>query len=797
MKRVLILGFYDRDNLGDETYKLAFGRIFPKKELIFKCIDDTEDIPVGISTVIIGGGDVINSYFMNRVERILKRYTGKVYAISVGIPYTDDLKYLNLFDHVFTRSSDEYIMASSSIGNKNVTKIDDIVTVLRAPHCSKQSNITKIGICLAQSMFYDNVFSSLLVNLITSALNSFYSWNSTTEFHLFSFNTHLASNKECDIVINKRIAPLLKGTVIQHPPLSTSEMLKELGSMTFNICSRYHSIIFSIMTCTKYIPLYCSSKIERLLKDLNFEEDYNCKMETDALFKPIQFDSNKLLYAMKRISSDPIKQYNIDLNQIKIIKSIVRRGKSKVILKQEKIISLEETLSTLESVLCKYFSLTKEEYSTLLHAHAPFHYTEEAKYFKLASLICYLITRNPSHPCVWGLSQNMKSDTFCLHEAIQYIYSEQKSILVYYPELNLTSKTYVSIDPYFSNNFSDYHRSGWGYVVGGLMNLDASYRLKDANIIVDTYVDRTFHWAFESLKVKELIPYKSPWCGFIHHTFDTQHSSYNCVQLFKNQIFLESLNYCKGLITLSVYLSNQIKKSLMELKKSIPVYTLYHPTEFIDSLFTIKRYLANKDKKLIGIGAWLRDPYALYEVRCDLNKVALKGKDMDQYIPPSDFLESLRNLCFLNKETTIPSICRGCISRGGVECNKFCEGLYNSIERNISSVSIISKVNNEEYDLLLSENIVFLYLIDCSAVNTVIECIVRHTPLIVNRHPALEEILGLNYPGFYSTLVEVPDLCKTKKIKQIHTYLKKLNKEQFRLSSFVTQFQSILSMICT
>jgi hypothetical protein len=106
---------------------------------------------------------------------------------------------------------------------------------------------------------------------------------------------------------------------------------------------------------------------------------------------------------------------------------------------------------------------------------------------------------------------------------------------------------------------------------------------------------------------------------------------------------------------------------------------------------------------------------------------------------------------------------------------------------------VIEKLSNEAYDDLLEQNIVFLDLIDCSAVNTVIECIVRHTPVIVRRHPALEEILGSDYPGFYTTLHEASSLIQSyMNIYEIHLYLIRLDKTRFTLSNFLESFQQIL-----
>ena len=48
------------------------------------------------------------------------------------------------------------------------------------------------------------------------------------------------------------------------------------------------------------------------------------------------------------------------------------------------------------------------------------------------------------------------------------------------------------------------------------------------------------------------------------------------------------------------------------------------------------------------------------------------------------------------------------------------------------SVRIMERVNDEEYDDLLSSSIVFLNIYDAPAITTVIECLGRNTPILVN-----------------------------------------------------------------
>ena len=73
------------------------------------------------------------------------------------------------------------------------------------------------------------------------------------------------------------------------------------------------------------------------------------------------------------------------------------------------------------------------------------------------------------------------------------------------------------------------------------------------------------------------------------------------------------------------------------------------------------------------------------------------------------------------------------------------ENLTNIME----NIDVLQNMDNQKYDELLCENIVFINLVDASTVNTIIECIIRNTPIIVNRHPAAVELLGQNYPLFF------------------------------------------------
>ena len=88
------------------------------------------------------------------------------------------------------------------------------------------------------------------------------------------------------------------------------------------------------------------------------------------------------------------------------------------------------------------------------------------------------------------------------------------------------------------------------------------------------------------------------------------------------------------------------------------------------------------------------------------------------------------------------------------------------------------------YDMMLSQNIVFVNLHDASANNTLIECIVRNTPIIINRIESVVEYLGEEYPLYYDNIMEVEHLLTLDNIIKAHEYLVAMNKRDLSFDNF-------------
>ncbi|HEY2722309.1 MAG TPA: hypothetical protein VGI82_11320, partial [Chitinophagaceae bacterium] len=216
---------------------------------------------------------------------------------------------------------------------------------------------------------------------------------------------------------------------------------------------------------------------------------------------------------------------------------------------------------------------------------------------------------------------------------------------------------------------------------------------------------------------KGTIPYKEPWIGFIHSTITLwpflQDEYLLLDDIIQSEAFYDSLDFCKGIFTLSDYLARYTRNKL---NHSVKIEMLKHPTEFTSVLFNFEKFL--KEKKVVHAGVWLRKVSSFYQLNAT-------GYRKIMLLTP-------RLLTYLETELNY----------------------YPNLRIDFPSVEILQRLSNNEYDHLLSESVVFLDLCDSSASNTVVECLARGTPLLVNKLQPVVEYLGEEYPFYYSTLEE-------------------------------------------
>ena len=304
------------------------------------------------------------------------------------------------------------------------------------------------------------------------------------------------------------------------------------------------------------------------------------------------------------------------------------------------------------------------------------------------------------------------------------------------------------------------HRCGWNYAIQALQPLH-----NPKGVLFDGFIESSFLWQSEQARK---VPYHQPWVGFIHYPpnmpkWFLYHDSPQ--SLFKREAWQESLQYCIGLFCLSDYQAQWISA-----KTRKPVSSLLHPTEIPAVQFDFNKFAANPQKKIVQLGWWLRQLNAIYQLpiakenRLNYQKVRL--------MPVSGSAAMRQILAIAQKEREIEEIS---FSKRYLE---------NTVEW--------SRLSDEAYDTLLSENIAFTMLHDTSANNAVTECIARATPLVINPLPAVVEYLGEDYPLYARSLNEAADkVMDLDRIQATHEYLKTCStRQKMSASDFRQQFQS-------
>lgn len=315
----------------------------------------------------------------------------------------------------------------------------------------------------------------------------------------------------------------------------------------------------------------------------------------------------------------------------------------------------------------------------------------------------------------------------------------------------VTRKVRLNFGDQIAQNYGN-HRSGWSYAVQGLKDFDDP----TAPVYCNTFIEKRFVWGGDEGDggAGPVAPHLEPWVGFIHVPpmvpgwFQFEQSN---EQIFSKQSWRRSEPHCRGLFVLTDYHRRYLQKLL---RPKFPISVLYHPTEFPEQTFDLARFEANGTKRLVQIGWWLRKLAAIQRLRVPGYVPTLLGR--------RDWTKSMITYA----ERRFHGLCEP----GGAD--------------------VIDFLGNDDYDALLTENLVFIDFYDTSANNAVIECIARATPIVVCRHPAVEEYLGPDYPLFYASYQEIPAMLADRgRIRAAHLHLQQPRvRERLTLEYFSNAF---------
>lgn len=306
---------------------------------------------------------------------------------------------------------------------------------------------------------------------------------------------------------------------------------------------------------------------------------------------------------------------------------------------------------------------------------------------------------------------------------------------LYWPGMYNTYKLYTTT---FSKGDARQHAGGWPDVIHNLEKAGVLHEHGNINLLDCT--EQYFVWDNNQ-------PMTSDWVGIIHITPNTPDylDIVNVNTLLTNRNYIASLPWCKGLIVMSEYLKSYIEPRV----NNIPVLFAKHPVD-LNSMppCNIDRIVNDPDTCIVQVGQQMRYMSTLYRVNTTRKKLWLSG-----------WKEASKMKTLLGNESTM---------------------LQEYIDPD--SVELKYVQNPDEYKYIVSNNIVVVNVIDASANNAILEMIAGNIPVLINKHPAVQEYLGETYPCYYSNVTHLQHILNSQTqlscmLARGHEYLKTMNKD--------------------
>lgn len=292
------------------------------------------------------------------------------------------------------------------------------------------------------------------------------------------------------------------------------------------------------------------------------------------------------------------------------------------------------------------------------------------------------------------------------------------------------------------------HRSGWPHAFAALQPLaDGDADPGAGRVVLDDFIEQLFCYS------RGILSHDSPWVGIFHHPPNMpafMNREHVPSVMFATEGFRRSRPHLLGAIALSEYLAHYLGDVL-----GVPTVAVKHPSEVPALRWSPDRYAANRAKALIQIGWYLKNTLLLGQI-----------PEMPEY----------RRLRLVATDDHIRHY--------DAQVAKHWRGLGSRRTHHPERIIEQARVTPARYDALLSENVVAIELFDASANNVIVECIARSTPIVVNRHPAVVEYLGADYPLYFADPEEIPGMLAPDRLAAAHEHLERMDRSWLDAGAF-------------
>lgn len=256
-----IIGWYGRQNCGDEAFKLAFPILLRDEELKFSESEDQTRLN------ILGGGDVIKPYYLDKLK-------GPFYIIGTGLGYESEVALLRGKDvkKAFFRNRQDAFLAR--VAGVPAEYIPDIVFALKPYEKSlpekKKAIVVLNGAIIPRNSHTDNAeiaYAEYFMWSLARSLKELSQWYDI-EFLPFSDDR----NNNDNITHLNVVSRAGLESKIYEKPCSPEETMQKIANAHLVVTMKFHGVIFSVLNGTPFINVGFSRKCHQFCKEEGLEK---------------------------------------------------------------------------------------------------------------------------------------------------------------------------------------------------------------------------------------------------------------------------------------------------------------------------------------------------------------------------------------------------------------------------------------------------------------------------------------------------------------------------------------------
>jgi polysaccharide pyruvyl transferase WcaK-like protein len=266
--KVLVYGWYNQLNIGDDFFVEAFQHLFPEFEFVFYDAINSEKLQ-NIDAVFFGGGSFLLSCPNITNDALEKIKSKKIFYLGVGVEaeiHPVHLELMSIAQLIATRSQDQVDRVKAI--NPNTMWIPDLVYCLQSKVQSSpklDNSVLVIPNCLVIPQNLDPYWRHSAWLHFKSEFSQFLDWLIEKEYQVNFLSLCHGQETEDDWAASELIGSMNrrnKHFLIQDPIKNIEQVTSLISQYNFVVTQRFHGIILSEMTRTPYINLHHHDKLK-------------------------------------------------------------------------------------------------------------------------------------------------------------------------------------------------------------------------------------------------------------------------------------------------------------------------------------------------------------------------------------------------------------------------------------------------------------------------------------------------------------------------------------------------------